>query len=187
MKSLSGYFMTFILLSVLYYTSCTKPKNIVVGPSGVWICNGYESNRYPKTDSVRVWTGIDSQWMTYYTIADSAIPISGRQISILRGVNNTYIVKNLIYNSYYLAGSYGGTLDTITVKWDTLSFSRTDTATNSDIYDLNIPGIHTGKGVYVELDHNPATDKIHLVYDWYYPGPNYGDIGSTIFLDGVRK
>ena len=183
------YLLLIVISTWAYFSSCKKSHNNVQSSNlinGAWRCSGYESNRFTKIDSTRVWTGVDSQWMYHYSVSDTNLTISNRTINISGSPRGDLFVTNLVYNAYYtICGT--NFWDTTVTRWDTLKYSKTDTTLYTDKYILNCPGIHTGKGVIVKLDYNFKDNKIHLIYDWYLPDYAGSDIGSTIYLDGFKQ
>lgn len=150
---------------------CKKNTNKSV--EGQWLCNGSELNHYYYDTSIRVWTGVDSQWVSSYNFADSTIIISNNIVSIKSSGESKFIVTSMAYDG-----------DWSSLEFDTVSY----VGVHGNQREYSVKHVSSKNTMYlIDLSYDESNDKIHVVYEWTVLGPNFHDIGSKISLNGIRN
>jgi hypothetical protein len=169
---------------VLIVTGCVKSRKLT-DPLGVWTCNGYETIRYPREDSAKVWTGNTWEWMRSFRVVDSNRAISKQEITVEAGTNDNNIrVTNLIKKS---DSTIGGPPTWDNIQTISLNYYSTDSLHKEKVYKLVLAGVNPRSGVTVTLYYRYEAEVISIIYDSYAAGQYGSTLGNTIYLGGKKQ
>ncbi|MBL7691033.1 MAG: hypothetical protein JNM41_05540 [Flavipsychrobacter sp.] len=169
----TGYVSVFVAFCALafFMSGCGKQKQN--SAAGQWRCSGTGVDHYYYDTMVRVWTGVDSQWLSTYSFGDSNLVIADKILEIKEQGNSRLVITSLANDVPWS-----------NLKTDTLSLVGVQGAVSQYIVTHRLP---SNENYTIDLVFDGSTGNIHVKYLWTTEGPLTHDIGGNITLNGVRN